>query len=426
MLPSLPGGLSFGGSASLYKARRRRKMPRLLVWRVTCVGIFEGAALKGKVAFISTMVDDPWGGSEELWSQTARNLVAGGFAVSASVAGWSPPHRRISDLVEVGVDIWPRPRQYPLRKRAWRRLTQPSKNDFAMDVQRFLAVTSPSLVVFSGGGPFPPIDVLEMCIVMRIRFAVIVHVNQESRWYDDRMAAQYRAILPQALRCYFVSNGNKVLSEKQLGCEIQNAALVRNPFNVDYCVSARWPSSGGPDEIFFANVARLDAASKGQDILLEALAAPAWKERGWRLTFYGDGPQRDILKRLTHRLGLSDRVSFAGFQSVDDIWTSNHVLVMPSRCEGLPLAMVEAMLYARPVVATDVGGHAEVIEDGVTGFLSDAPTIGSTRGALERCWARRADLEGIGRAGAKRIRELVPPDPVRIFTEEITNLATSA
>lgn len=57
---------------------------------------------------------------------------------------------------------------------------------------------------------------------------------------------------------------------------------------------------------------------------------------------------------------------------------------MPSRFEGLPLAMVEAMLCARPVVATDVAGHAEIIEDGVTGFLADAPTAGSMAAALER------------------------------------------
>ena len=65
------------------------------------------------------------------------------------------------------------------------------------------------------------------------------------------------------------------------------------------------------------------------------------------------------------------------------------MLVMPSRFEGLPLAIVEAMLCARPVVATDVAGHAEVVEDGVTGFLADAPTVGAIAAALERCWVRR-------------------------------------
>ena len=128
------------------------------------------------------------------------------------------------------------------------------------------------------------------------------------------------------------------------------------------------------------------------------------------------------IDRFAAKLGLSDRVTFAGFAAVEDIWAENHVLVTPSRFEGLPLAMVEAMLCARPVVATDVAGHAEVVEDGVTGFLADAPTVGAIAAALERFWVRREDAEEIGKAGARRIREIMPPDPVRIFSDKLVRL----
>jgi glycosyltransferase involved in cell wall biosynthesis len=115
-------------------------------------------------------------------------------------------------------------------------------------------------------------------------------------------------------------------------------------------------------------------------------------------------------------------VIFAGLLKPEEIWASNHVLIMPSRLEGLPLAMVEAMLCGRPIIATDVGGHAEVIEDGVTGFLADAPTVQSITEALNRFWARRADAQTIGEAGAQRIRRLVPPDPVRVFSCKIKEI----
>ncbi|WP_423787774.1 glycosyltransferase, partial [Klebsiella pneumoniae] len=89
-------------------------------------------------------------------------------------------------------------------------------------------------------------------------------------------------------------------------------------------------------------------------------------------------------------MGLGDRVKFAGFvTSVENIWAANHALILPSRYEGMPLAMVEAMLCARPVVATDVAGHAEIIDDAINGFLADAPTVGSLGKALDRLWARR-------------------------------------
>jgi glycosyltransferase involved in cell wall biosynthesis len=172
----------------------------------------------------------------------------------------------------------------------------------------------------------------------------------------------------------------------------------------------------------FASVARLDPAAKGQDILFEALAHQSWATRHWRLTLYGDGPSRNGLGRLVERFQLTDRVVFAGHTSVEKIWAANHVLTMASRFEGLPLAIVEAMLCARPVMATDVGGNSEVIENGVSGILADAPAIASVREALETLWTRREDLEDMGKAAAKAIRERVPPDPVDVFARKIIGL----
>jgi glycosyltransferase involved in cell wall biosynthesis len=132
---------------------------------------------------------------------------------------------------------------------------------------------------------------------------------------------------------------------------------------------------------------------------------------------------RQGLERLVQKMGLSDRVVFAGFAAVEDIWAANHALAMPSRYEGLPLTIIEAMLCARPVVATDVAGHSEVIEDGVTGFLADAPTVRSMGHALERLWHRRREAESMGKAGAVRIRRLRPADPVRVFADKLTHVA---
>jgi len=95
---------------------------------------------------------------------------------------------------------------------------------------------------------------------------------------------------------------------------------------------------------------------------------------------------------------------------------------MPSRYEGMPLAMVEAMLCARPIVATDVAGHSEIVEDEVTGFLADAPTVPSLRRALERLWAKRAELKAIGEAAANSIRKYIPTDPICVFAEKLETL----
>lgn len=373
--------------------------------------------VSNRIAFVSNMDDSDWGGSEELWSRAALHLLGQGYEVSASVVEWHPPHRRIRDLIEAGIDVWMRPKRYSLLERALRKAKADPRAPIVIEVEKVLAALSPALVVFSAGGPFPWYDVMELCIEAHVPFITIGQANWEGRWLADEDARRHRIALAKALRCYFVSKANMQLAEKHLGAELRNGEVIWNPFNIDYDISLPWPESA---ELRLACVARLDPRAKGQDLLLEALARPEWAERHWYLNFYGEGQMKHTLRMLVDRLGLSPRVGFAGHRSVREIWATNQVLVMPSRFEGMPLAMVEAMLCARPVVATDVAGHADIIEDGVNGFLADAPTASHLAIALERLWANRTKLEPVGREGSARIRELVPQDPAKEFAKTIT------
>jgi glycosyltransferase involved in cell wall biosynthesis len=171
----------------------------------------------------------------------------------------------------------------------------------------------------------------------------------------------------------------------------------------------------------------LDVRAKGQDILLEALAGPEWVNRRWYLTFYGDGPMTDGIGRMIDHFGLRRHATIAGWSpSPERIWQANHALVLASRLEGLPLVIVEAMLCGRPVVATNVAGNAEVVQDGITGFLADAPTAPSFRAALEQLWERRSGLRIMGEAAAMAIRKQVAPEPAKSFAEKIKFLLREA
>lgn len=382
------------------------------------------------------MFGAPWGGSEELWSRAALELVAHGYSVSASIRESSPLHPRVVNLMESGVEVWLRPLPHRLWKHAWhvltsprqmwkqwwRVLTDPQKSLTAMEADRVFTTRRPALVVISEGGGFPAIDLLELCVAKQLTFVIIQQANTEWYWVPDDLARRYRTAIAAAQRCFFVSKANQRLTEKQIGSELPNGEVIWNPVNVGFDVSPPWPRMGPRGEFRLACVARLDPRAKGQDILFEALAQPVWAERPWRLTLYGEGPMKESLELLVRRLGLSDRVFFAGHARVEDIWGANHVLIMPSRSEGLPLAIIEAMLCGRPVIATDVAGNSEVIADGVTGFLAGAPTVISMLDALERFWARRHEAQMIGEAGAKLIRQVLPSDPVRIFCDKLVSL----
>lgn len=380
---------------------------------------------KPEIIFVSTPFTDPWSGAEELWARTAVDLVSRGVAVSACVTEFVPLHPKLQQLKEHGIDLWLRPRWYSLRRNPLKWLRSRHGGPELHEFERMIAGRKPSLVVFSEGNALPPLGLLESCISRKIPFVTIMHANKEAVWYPDDIAARYRSVVAVAVRCFFVSDGNRWLSEKQLGGTYRNAEIVRNPVNIDFDVSVPWPPLGPDGDIRFASVGRLYPPAKGQDALLEALSGPSWKDRRWKLHIYGSGNMRGSIEWLAKHLGIADRVVFPGFTSVEEIWRSNHVLVMPSRFEGLPLAIVEAMLCGRPVVATDVAGNKEVMRDGVTGFIADAPTAGCIDAALQRFWERRDEAEAIGQEGRRLIRELMPADPVRIFSDTLQDIVAS-
>lgn len=137
------------------------------------------------------------------------------------------------------------------------------------------------------------------------------------------------------------------------------------------------PPSG---HLVVGSVGRLDRM-KAHDVLLRALA----QVEGVRVVVLGEGEQRTALEKLAADLGVSDRLDLPGW--VDDPRTHLpffDVMTLPSRSEGFPLAIVEAMFAARPVVATRVGSVAEAVTDGETGLLVDKDDVDGLAAALRR------------------------------------------
>ena len=201
-----------------------------------------------------------------------------------------------------------RPARYTLWKRGWHYVFSKGKSKTVLQVERLLRAMSPKLVVFSSGSPIRRSNCSELCVSKSVPFATIANGNYEETWPFDVDAARYRNAFAVARRCYFVSKANLILTEKQIGYELSNAEVVWSKYNVSFNASPPWPASILEGELRLACVGRLDPHTKGQDILLEALAGPVWNDRCWRLRIYGEGPMRNSLERLSTRLGLSDHV----------------------------------------------------------------------------------------------------------------------
>lgn len=90
----------------------------------------------------------------------------------------------------------------------------------------------------------------------------------------------------------------------------------------------------------------------------------------FHLTLVGDGPLYEKEKLLVKELGIVDKVSFLGARTdVEKILSTQDVFLLISNWEGFPISILEAMRQGLPVIASDVGGVSEAVEDGVNGFL---------------------------------------------------------
>jgi len=105
-------------------------------------------------------------------------------------------------------------------------------------------------------------------------------------------------------------------------------------------------------------------------------------------------------------LGLADRVRFLGWRpDVADVLQAADVVTLPSRAEGLPLAVLEAMACARPVVATPVGGVPDAVVDEVTGLLIPPDDPHRLAAAILRLLRDRDTAGRMGAAGRRRVEE---------------------
>jgi hypothetical protein len=144
---------------------------------------------------------------------------------------------------------------------------------------------------------------------------------------------------------------------------------------------------------------------EGLDLLIEAAAILAARQPALRVLLVGGGPQESALKALAAARGISDRVVFTGRVPHADVrryYDLIDVLAYPRHRMRLtelvtPLKPLEAMAQGRMLVASDVGGHKELVRDGETGFLFPAGDATALARSLEAVLERRCDWQEIRR-----------------------------
>jgi glycosyltransferase involved in cell wall biosynthesis len=124
------------------------------------------------------------------------------------------------------------------------------------------------------------------------------------------------------------------------------------------------------------------------------------------LVLVGDGEDRLAVESLTRQLGISDRVRLLGYRDdLGALYSAFDVFLLTSANEGAPVVVIEALAAGVPVVATDAGGTASVVDAGETGLLAPVGAIEELQAEVKHLQQNRELRRSMGELGARRMRE---------------------
>jgi len=147
------------------------------------------------------------------------------------------------------------------------------------------------------------------------------------------------------------------------------------------------------------------ARQKGIDLLLRAVARLREQVPGLRLAVAGDGPEAPRLERLACELGVERRVRWLGARpEIAGLLSAADLVAVPSRSEGLPYVVLEALALGRPVVAAAVGGIPELVRDGEEGWLVPPGDAEALAAALAAALSAPREMARRASSGRDRVR----------------------
>jgi glycosyltransferase involved in cell wall biosynthesis len=283
---------------------------------------------------------------------------------------------------------------------------------FALAVTHYLAallLRRPDLVHLhmASGGSFVRKATL-FWIAWALRVPAVVHLHgAEFHLFHARLPRPLRAIVRATLTqaAVVVALGDRWARELAAIAPAARVVPVPNAVRVP-AVAAR-PPAAVPHAVFLGEI----GDRKGAFVLLEAWARLAPDAR---LTLAGDGAV-DRARRVIAEHGLDDSVqvrSWLQAGEVGELLAEADLLVLPSRNEGQPMAVLEAMAHGLCVVASDVGGIPELVEDGRCGFLVPPDDVEALVAALRKVLTDDALRGALGAAARQRALEEFDVDHV--------------
>jgi glycosyltransferase involved in cell wall biosynthesis len=351
-----------------------------------------------KILFVSRLFHDVSGGVERMAIALMNELCARGHAIE--LLSWD----------RNGAETW-----YPLDTRiVWHRLDMGDAMEKAgwllrarrqLAIRRFLRRSRPDVMIAFQHGPFLTVTLA----ALGLGIPMIAAERNAPQRFDHLRAGNRRGIIFQTFR---LADRITVQLDNYIGeyPHYLHGRIISIPNSVSPAKEFAKPAGHRGETKRLLSVGRL-SYQKNQAVLIEAFARLADSMPDWRLVLVGAGEDEQKLKQLTADKGLGARVEFIGaVKEVERFYLSSHLFCLPSRWEGFPNVLAEAMAQGLPVVGyADCAGVRHIVIDGQTGRLAQGNGSADTLAAALLLLMKDDDSrQSMGAAAATSMRRFAP------------------
>jgi len=370
------------------------------------------------VFFVSLMSASTWGGSEELWYRTALAALDKGWKVGCAVYHWKGKEQRMSELAQRGAQVVYLPNRGRSKKNIVERLQNKWSKKLSKKIISALPIEEYDLTVVNMGA-FEIITSQWRPLLKKLRqYIVLYHNYKEQEIFSGAARDTIHQLASRAAINLFASRRIAEVLKKNSGIEIENADVLLNPisFTAPQAAIAMPPSL----PIKMVVLAALEVDRKAQDLLIDALSSPKWKERDWILSLYGEGRDRGLLQKKIAAYGLEAKIFLRGqTRDVKAVLADAHLLLQLTRQDAMPLSVVETFAVGRPAAVSAVGDMPRWIEDGKNGWISRAIDPIAIDEVLERAWNERDQWELMGSAARRTYERKFVLEPELLLLQKI-------
>jgi glycosyltransferase involved in cell wall biosynthesis len=243
-------------------------------------------------------------------------------------------------------------------------------------------------------------------ILPKRSFKWVITIHNTLNWFyvrsmKTRLKLQlWRHAVKSSDSAVFVCNTVKNTFIAKYGFKPKRARVIYNFIDEDLLQlpsDVEGKSSRNEEEVVYLNIGAL-SEQKNQQLLIGSFERLIKKKINARLLIAGEGPRRSELQAQIMTSGLSGRVTLLGIvKDVSRLMSENDVFVLSSKWEGMPMVLLEAMCCGLPIIATDVGGNAELVSHGKNGILVEAGDGEGLERAMLELGANREKRREFGR-----------------------------